>query len=148
MFWRHGRDDEKPSRLNVLRPNERAPVGDGVREVYIDDRVLWAISQALGGEGDADEGRAYWAYYQGPAGDWWYTSNPANRTDDLVIQRVRSRRFGPISRGNRKLVESIERGRAIRTQAIRDVNAAADDERARREAAQRVLSHEELESDA
>lgn len=134
VSWKHDREDEKASRLNVLRPNRRHPDEDGVIDLFIDDRMLWDISQALGGDGDVDDGRIYWAYYQGPAGDWWYTSNPSDRTADFTIKRVRSRRFRPISRGNRELVKSIDRRAAIRTQAIRDLNEAAEQmQRAREE---------------
>lgn len=134
--WKHHRGDEKASRLNVLIPNERHPEGNGLMDVFIDERMLWDISDALGGEGDVDDGRIYWAYYQGPAGDWWYTSNPSDRTDDFTIKRVRSRRVGAVSRGNRKLVKSIERGAAIRAKAISDLNAANDEMRRRREQGQ------------
>jgi hypothetical protein len=85
-------------------------------------------------EGAADEGRKYWAYYQGPAGDWWFTANPYTRSEDLQIRRVRSRRFGPISRGNRRLVKSIERGAQIRSQSTHEANVLVDEARARREA--------------
>jgi hypothetical protein len=151
MAWKHSPDDNEASRLNVLRPNEREPEGDVVSPVYIDDRVTWAISEALGGEGDVDDGRKYWAYYQGPAGDWWYTSNPFNRSDDLDIRRVRSRRFGPVSRGNKQLLSSIERGLAIRTQSIRDLNAAAAEQLVRRaedQAAQEAADDDEAMPDA
>jgi hypothetical protein len=130
--WKHGSQDKEPSRVNVLRPSERHPDKDAVLDVRIDDRMLWDIGGAS--EGDADEGRKYWAYYQGPAGDWWYTANPHTRSDDLQIRRVRSRRFGPISRGNRRLVKSIERGAQIRSQSISEANVLADEARARREA--------------
>jgi hypothetical protein len=130
--WKHDPQDDGPSRVNVLRPNERHPEKAAVLEVRIDDRMLWDIAKKV--NGDADEGRAYWAYYQGPAGDWWYTFNPTGRNDDLVIRRVRSRRFGPISRGNRRLVKSINRGGQIRGQAIRELNVLSDEARARREA--------------
>jgi hypothetical protein len=130
MPWKHNPDDEHASRLNVLRTEQREPEGEALHPIYIDDRVLWAISTET--DGDVDEGRTYWAYYQGPAGDWWYTSNPHDRSADLVIRRVRSRRFGPISRGNRKLLKSIERGLEVRTQSIRDLNAAIEEQRTRR----------------
>jgi hypothetical protein len=149
MAWKHSPDDDDPSRLNVLRPNHREPDGNALPEVQIDDRVLWHMG--VGSETDVDEGRTYWAYYQGPAGDWWYTSNPSNRSDDLVIRRVRSRRFGPVSRGNRKLLNSIERGLEIRTQSIRDLNAAIEEQRARRaeaEAAQEPASDGEAKPDS
>jgi hypothetical protein len=99
ISWKYDREDQTASRLNVLRPSGRHPDQDGVIDVFIDDRMLWHISHPLGGDGDADDGRIYWAYYQGPAGDWWYTYNPFDRTTDFTIKRVRSRRFGPISRG-------------------------------------------------
>lgn len=131
MPWKHNPNDEQASRLNVIRPLQRAPAGEALHPVYIDDRVLWAIDTAP--DGDVDDGRTYWAYYQGPAGDWWYSSNPHHRSADLVIKRVRSRQVGPISRGNRKLLKSIERGLEIRTRSIDDLNAAAEEQRARSE---------------
>jgi hypothetical protein len=131
MPWKHNPDDEQASRLNVLRTKQREPEGEALHPVYIDDRVLWAIGTEP--DGDVDDGRIYWAYYQGPAGDWWYTSNPHDLSADLVVKRVRSRRLGPISRGNRKLLRSIERGLEVRTQSIRDLNAAVKEQRARRE---------------
>jgi hypothetical protein len=115
----------------VLRPGQREPEGSALHQVRIDDRVLWDIGTGI--DSEVDEGRAYWAYYQGPAGDYWYTSNPARRSGELVIRRVRSRRLGPISRGNRALVKSIERGLAIRTQSIQELNAMAEEHRKRRE---------------
>lgn len=129
MAWKHDPKDEKPSRVNVLRPNERHPENDGVIDARIDDRPLWEM--ARGSDDDADEGRAYWAYYQGPAGDRWYTLNPSIPSDDLVIRRVRSRRFGPF---NRRLVKSIERGGRVRAQAIHEASTAADEARLRRKA--------------
>lgn len=126
--WKRGRTDEKASRLKVLRPNGRYPDTDYV-DVVIDDRVTWDLS-SVAGDTDIDEGRIYWAYYQGPAGDWWYTANPTDRTSDFVIKRVRSDRFGPISRGNRKLVKSIEQGAEVRTRAFRELQEAAEKHRA------------------
>jgi hypothetical protein len=119
-----------------LRPNGRHPDQDGVMDVLIDDTMLWDLSHGMGGDGDVDDGRIYWAYYQGPAGDWWYTSNPADRTADFTIKRVRSHRLGPISRGNRELLNWIERGATIRAQAIRDLNEAAEQMRRAREEGQ------------
>jgi len=130
--WKHDPEDKDPSRVNVLRPNERHPDDDAVLDVRIDDRMLWDLGGSS--DGGADEGRKYWAYYQGPAGDWWFTSNPYTRSGDLQIRRVRSRRFGPISRGNRRLVKSIERGAQLRSQSIREANDLVDEARARREA--------------
>jgi hypothetical protein len=135
MAWRHDPDeDEKASRINVLRPNRRDPDGGALYDVRIDDRVLWDLSQA---DRDVDEGRSYWAYYQGPAGDWWYTSNPFERSAELEVRRVRSRRLGPITRGNRALLKSIDRGLAIRTQSIRELNEMADAMKERREEEER-----------
>lgn len=115
----------------MLCPGQREPEGSALHHVRIDDRVLWDIG--TGTDNEVDEGRSYWAYYQGPAGDYWYTSNPAKRSDELVIRRVRSRRLGPISRGNRALIKSIERGLSIRTQSIQELNAMAEEHRKRRE---------------
>jgi hypothetical protein len=129
VHWKHNPLDAKPSRINVLRPNQREPAGTNTAYIAMPDQLIWGI----GADRDPDEGRSYWTYYQGPAGDWWYTSNPTDRSADLVIERVRSRRFGALSRRHRKLTKTIERGRTVRTEAIRDLNEAAERMRARRE---------------
>jgi hypothetical protein len=122
--WRHSQADPEPSRLNVLRPNEREPPDQGTLDLVIPDELaLWS-----GDDPDPDEGRSYWAYYQSPAGDWWYTSNPASRSDDLTIKRIRSRRLGPLSRQNRNFERRIREGVQIQSVAIRELREGAQPE--------------------
>ena len=123
VHWKHDPDDADASRLNVLRPNERYPDTAAI-DLTIPDQLLWAI------EGDPDERRSYWAHYQGPAGDWWFTSNPTGRSENLVIERIGSLRWGAVSRRQRKLSGTLSRGAAIRTEAIRSLNEAAEENRA------------------
>ncbi len=118
--WKHDVRDPEPSRVNVLRPNERHPEKPAFLDVLMADQVFWSIADR-----DPDEGRSYWAYYQGPAGDWWYTSNPYDRGDDLVIRRIRSRRFSSLSVRNRRLDKALRLGQTARTLAIRELNEAA-----------------------
>jgi hypothetical protein len=111
--WKHDDNDPGPSRLNVLRPDSRWP---GASEppigIVIPDAVVFSGSL----DKDPDEGRIYWAYYQSPGGDWWYTSNPASRDEDLTITRLRSRRF-TLSRHKRILDRRIREGEKV----IRDI---------------------------
>jgi hypothetical protein len=113
--WKHSRSDPEPSRLNVLRPGDREPA-QGVQEIVIPDAVLWSMSDR-----DPDEGRSYWAYYQSPGGDWWLTSNPASRSEDLTIKRIRSRRFGVLSRRKRALDRRLREGAEIEHRAVREL---------------------------
>lgn len=129
--WKHNRHDEKASRINVLRPSERHPA-TGEADVSIDDRIFWDIAKSRGTDADVDEGRVYWAYYQGPAGDWWYTANPADRTTNFMIKRVRGR-HGRILRGNRKLLKSIEEGGQIRREAFREMQEAIEQHKSERQ---------------
>lgn len=85
--WRHDPADPDPSRVNVLRPGERYPGTNAVVNVVISDEVVFST------EGDPDTGRRYWARYQSPSGEWWYTTNPSARDEDLIVRRVRSRRW-------------------------------------------------------
>ena len=54
---------------------------------------------------EIDEGREYWAIYQSSAGEWWYTINPTRRSEDLTVKRVRSRRWGTLTRHERQLAK-------------------------------------------
>jgi hypothetical protein len=124
VAWKHSKDDPEPSRLNVLPPNAREPprgVGTGEFEIVIPDAVLWSI----GAKRDPDEGRAYWAYYQAPGGDWWHTSNPATRSDDLKITRLRSRRFGVLAWRNRRLDRRLRTGEKVLSTAIKELREGA-----------------------
>lgn len=122
--WKHSQADPEWSRLNVLRPNEREPSGQGLRDIIIADAVLWS----MGADHDPDEGRSYWAYYQSPTGDWWYTSNPTNRSDDLTIKRIRSGRFGALSRQKRQLDHRLREGSKTETEAIGELRKGAERE--------------------
>ena len=129
VHWKHNPDDKDPSRLNVMRPGKRHSDDEGgVMKLVIPDQLVWGV------EGDPEEGRAYWAYYQGPAGDWWFTSNPSARSDDLQIERIGSRRWGRLSRRQRKFNKTLGKGAALRTQSIRDLNAAVERNRAEQKA--------------
>ncbi len=124
VAWKHSQADPEPSRLNVLRRNEREPAGQGTRDIVIPDNILWSIPA----DQDPDEGRSYWAYYQSPAGDWWYTSNPASRSDDLTIKRIRSRRFGALSRQKGNFERSLREGAKTQSEAIRGQREGAKPE--------------------
>jgi hypothetical protein len=119
--WKHDQSDAEASRLNVLRPGQREPE-DGVREILIPDRILWA----LGADVDPDDGRSYWAYYQSPAGDWWLTSNPSGRSADLTIKRIRRRRFGTLSRQKRALERHLREGAEVQREAVRELREGAE----------------------
>jgi len=135
--WKHDpANDLDASRVNVLRPGARDPEGTATYAVVIPDAVTWLI--AAGRDRDIDEGRSYWAYYQSPAGDWWYTSNPSERSADLNITRIQ-RRLGFPSRQKRQLDRSLREGREVRSAAIGELR-----ERAERESAAdaRASAHE------
>lgn len=113
--WKREIDDPQPSRVNVLRPNEPYPANGGMVDIVIPDQVIWSDIGT-----DPEEGRSYWAYYQGPAGDWWYTSNPSERGEDLIIKRIRSRRLNSLSGKNRRLDKALRLGQAARSHSIRE----------------------------
>ena len=119
--WKHDQGDAEASRLNVLRPGQREPEG-GVRGVVIPDGVLWSLGSGV----DPDDGRSYWAYYESPAGDWWLTSNPCGRSADLTITRIRSRRFGAVSREKRALERHLRKGAEVQRQAVRELREGAE----------------------
>lgn len=85
--WKHDPADPAASRLNVMAASGRYPDGQGVVEVVIPDEIVFSM------EGDPESGRRYWARYESPSGERWYTSNPENRSSDLIVKRVRSRRW-------------------------------------------------------
>lgn len=85
--WRHDPADAEPSRINVLPPGGRWPDGSSVVDVVIPDGVVFSTN------GDPDQGRRYWATYQSPSGEWWHTTNPVGRGEDLMVKRLRSRRW-------------------------------------------------------
>jgi hypothetical protein len=107
--WKHNLEAAEPSRVNVLRPAERHPERAPQPIVIPDETVL-----AVGSDRDPGEDLSYWAYYQGPAGDWWYTLNPSVPSADLTIKRVRSKRFAPISPRNRRLDRALRLGLSVR----------------------------------
>jgi hypothetical protein len=123
--WKHSQLDAEPSRINVLRPNERHPEKVPIPIVLPDDLLL-----EIGRDRDPDEGRSYWAYYQGPAGDWWYTLNPSIPSDDLKITRVRSKRLAPVSPRNRQLDKALRLGVSVGFTGVTvSVGSRSDDER-------------------
>jgi hypothetical protein len=105
--WKHDPADLEPSRLNVLRPGERWPQAANVTEIVLADELVFATG------GDPDEGRSYWARYQSPSGEWWYTSNPVARSDDLVVKRVRTRRWTALQQSFRLKRQSHKGKKAI-----------------------------------
>jgi hypothetical protein len=126
--WKHDpANDVEASRVNVLRPGARDPEGTATYTVVIPDAVTWLIG--VGRDRDIDEGRSYCAYYQSPAGDWWYTSNPSERSADLKITRIQ-RRLGFPSRQKRQLDRSLREGREVRSGAIRELRERAERESA------------------
>lgn len=118
--WKHAQTDKDASRLGVLPPSKREPP-IGTRDVVIPDAVLWSMGKDV----DPDVGRSYWALYQSPAGDWWTSFNPADRSGDLTITPVRSRKWGTWSRRNRRLTSSVREGQKNQKQAIRDLRDGA-----------------------
>ncbi|MGZ6563736.1 MAG: hypothetical protein ACXVH1_29930 [Solirubrobacteraceae bacterium] len=55
--------------------------------------------------GVVDKDRSYWAYYQSPAGDWWFTENPVVRSENLRVRRL-GRKTGRI-RSTERLLEIL-----------------------------------------
>lgn len=86
VLWKHDQADSAASRLNVLRPSARHPDGGGVVDVVIPYDIGFPT------EGHPHGGTC-WARYESPAGERWYTSNPVERSSDLIVKRVRSRRW-------------------------------------------------------
>jgi hypothetical protein len=82
IAWKHDLKDPAASRINVLRPSERYPPDGSINVVANIARVM---------AGDVDKDRSYWAYYQSPAGDWWFTDNPVVRSDNLRVRRLGSK---------------------------------------------------------
>jgi hypothetical protein len=118
--WKHSQNDLEASRLNVLSPGETEPK-TGAREIVIPDNVLFAVAHNR----DPDEGRFYWAYYHGPGGDWWYTANPASRSENLNIQRLRR---GAVGWRKRSLERALRKGEKVLSAAIADLQAGAQSE--------------------
>jgi hypothetical protein len=120
--WKHSQNDLEASRLNVLTAGETEPTA-GTREIVIPDKVLFAVAN----DRDPDEGRFYWAYYHAPGGDWWYTTNPASRTENLKIQRLRR---GALGWRKRKLDRALKKGEKVLSAAIAELQAGAQGESA------------------
>lgn len=118
--WKHSQKDRKASRLNVLPAGETEPK-TGTREIVIPDTVLFGFAL----DRDLDEGRFYWAYYHGPGGDWWYTANPASRSENLKIQRLRR---GALGWRKRKLDRALKKGETVLSAAIAELEAGAQNE--------------------
>jgi hypothetical protein len=112
VAWRHDPADAEASRVNVLRAGERYPDGQAVINVVIPDAVVFSC------DGDPDAGRWYWARYESPGGEWWYTSNPSARDEDLVVRRVRSRWWE-----GRRRSRDLDRQSAVGERRIADVSA-------------------------
>lgn len=87
----------------MLRRSAREP-SQGEREVSIRMTALLSLSSS-DQTTEIDEGREYWAIYQSSAGEWWYTINPTRRSEDLTVKRVRSRRWGTLTRHERQLAK-------------------------------------------
>ena len=119
--WRHDKADEKPSRINALPPEGRWPEQGSV-EVVIPDNVI--MSGPL--DRDPDEARNYWAIYQDPSGKWWGTSNPASRSEDLIVKRTMRRRFW--SQHDRRLAVSLTHGEEVWRKALRELREATGNE--------------------
>jgi hypothetical protein len=79
VAWKHDLNDPAASRINVLRPGQQYPPDGSINVVGNLARVM---------AGDVDEDRSYWAYYQSPAGDWWFTDNPVVRSENLRVKRL------------------------------------------------------------
>ena len=120
VSWKHRPDDAEASRVNVLGPGEREPKV-GAHEIVIPDNVLFGV------KGDPDDGRFYWAYYHGPGGDWWYTTNPASRSENLKIQRLR---FGALGWRKRKLDRALDKGERVLHEALVELRAATQNDTA------------------
>jgi hypothetical protein len=135
--WKHSESDPDLSRLNVLRPGDREPPPSESHRIVIPEEVaIWSRTDR-----DPDEGRSYWAYYQSPGGDWWYTSNPVDRSADLMVKRIRSGRFGPLSGHRRKLDRRLREGAKVRSAMLRELREGmTPDPPARNDAADREES--------
>ncbi|MBV8991237.1 MAG: hypothetical protein JOY58_02865 [Solirubrobacterales bacterium] len=147
VSWKHDQEDEKASRLNVLRPNGRHPDDNGVVDVFINDRMLWHLTRR--GRRWRRRRRAHLVGLQ-PGPGWRLVVHvQCVRPHRPLHNQARSEPWvRPVSRGNRELVKSIERGAAIRTQAIRDLNEAADEMRRAREEDRDAAPDNELTADA
>jgi len=127
--WKHHERDQEASRVNVLGAKERIPPG-GAYEIPIPDLALWSMVKKrwwrpLARQRPVDEGRFYWTYYHGPGGDWWYTKNPASRSEDLEIKRLR---FGARGWRKRRLDRAVEKGEQVLRRAVAELHAGGGDE--------------------
>jgi hypothetical protein len=113
--WRHDPNDIEESRLNVLQPGDRWP-DSGVIELELPDDLVFSA------DGDPDWGRRFWARYQSPSGEWWYTSNPTERHEDLLVKRIRSRKWSTWRR-NRQLERHSKKGKAAIGQIEEELRA-------------------------
>jgi hypothetical protein len=120
--WKHSQNDLEASRWNVLPAGQTEP-NVGSREIVIPDKVLFALAN----DRDPDDSRFYWAYYHGPGGDWWYTTNPASRSENLKIQRLRR---GALGWRKRKLDRALKKGEKMLSAAIAELQAGAQSESA------------------
>lgn len=115
--WTHSKAAVKASRVNVLPPGQREPAQGGA-EIFIPDYALFGIGKGR----NPDEGRYYWAYYHGSAGDWWYTENPASRSDDFKVKRLW---FGALGWRKRKLDRAMREGEKFLAEALADLRRGA-----------------------
>lgn len=119
VSWKHSHLDDRPSRINVLRPGERYPE-DGTLRVLISDEALWSRA------GEPIEDEHAWAVYESAATEIWRTENPEVRWEDFEIKRIaRRRRYW--SKKNRALEAAERSGRMV----MRDVAREIMDERQR-----------------
>jgi hypothetical protein len=91
--WRHDPADDKPSRVNVIRPHSRYPE-NGAIELVVPGAVMRYAGYVIHHYHSGTElGRSYWAYYTSPAGDRWWTTNPVLRSADFRVTRIRARKL-------------------------------------------------------
>jgi hypothetical protein len=111
--------DERASRLNVVRPGERAPAS-GAYRIPIESLAVY------GGEGDADD-RVYWCRYQAPSRDWWETLNPAQRDGRMIVRRLR-RPEAAEDRDVLERAEAMKRGEGMSNDMAAEMRKAKEKE--------------------
>lgn len=94
--WAYRLEDNDPdsgNRLPVVASGAREPKQEGkFLEVRIPSLALWSAAHPKG-EKNFDPKRMYWCRYENAVGQTWEVINPGDRSADLVIKRIRSRRW-------------------------------------------------------
>jgi hypothetical protein len=109
-----GNDPGSGSRERVVRSGERVPDPKHRFEVLIPSLGR------LGVAGQKDAERRYWCRYENLVGQTWETRNPADRSADLSIHRVRFLRLREW-REQRARQKAEVRGAAKEREVVRDL---------------------------